>query len=321
MRLSVRLFAALALVLCLSARAHAQNFNMNVSVDGIQLGKTLLGAELKADNLKNRVVLLEFWGVNCPPCLASMPKLAAWNFEMQSLGLVVIGAHAQNAPPERVQSTALSRGANFTIVERASVKDGRDFRGIPHCMLFDHTGKCLFRGSPMEVEGLLRKAVLAAPPLVLEGKKLVRLASLNSRLKREQSFGAILKEVKISATAADPTIVEESNFVAEKLTPRRHRLINEFNWGGYLEWRLGDRYQTFLDGRTQLFTPEFWRATYLGSPEEMQQFLTRTEADAAILPVARSRFHDALLALGWRSAFRDDRAEVLLPPLQNAGAQ
>ena len=36
--------------------------------------------------------------------------------------------------------------------------------------------------------------------------------------------------------------------------------------GGYLEYRLGDRYQVLLDGRTQLFTPDFWRATYLGRP-------------------------------------------------------
>ena len=58
-----------AVALCLGGRAEA-DFNMKGSVDGIQLGKHLLGPELKTEDLKNRVVLLAFWGVNCPPCLA-----------------------------------------------------------------------------------------------------------------------------------------------------------------------------------------------------------------------------------------------------------
>jgi hypothetical protein len=172
-------------------------------------------------------VLLEFWGVNCPPCLASMPKLSAWNFEMQSLGLVVIGAHAQGGPAERVQATARSRGANYTIVENASVKDGHDFRGIPHCILFDHTGKCVFRGSPDEVEPVLRRAVLEAPPMVLEGKKLNKLAALNPRLKREQGFGAVLKKVKADTTSKDAATAEEAMLVVEKLTAYGRKLLDE----------------------------------------------------------------------------------------------
>ena len=103
---SFRTFACVvALALCLGGRVEA-DFNLNVSVDGIQLGKHLLGPERKSEDLKNRVVLLEFWGVNCPPCLASMPKLAAWNFELQSLGLVVIGAHAQGGPAQAARALA-----------------------------------------------------------------------------------------------------------------------------------------------------------------------------------------------------------------------
>jgi len=215
-----------ALALCLGERAEA-DFNLNVSVDGIQLGKHLLRPELKSEDLKNRVVLLEFWGVNCPPCLASMPKLAAWNFELQSLGLVVIGAHAQGGSAERVKATALSRGANFTIVDRAVVKDGADFRTIPHCMLFDHTGKCIYRGSPFEVEARLLRAVQQAPPVVLAGRKLTRLASLNTRLKREQSFGAVLKQVKASTTSKDGTTAEEAQYVVEKLTAYGQKLISD----------------------------------------------------------------------------------------------
>jgi hypothetical protein len=40
----------------------------------------------------------------------------------------------------------------------------------------------------------------------------------------------------------------------EQMVPRRTgRLINEYNWGGYLGWRLAPRWLVLLDGRTHLF--------------------------------------------------------------------
>jgi hypothetical protein len=107
---------------------------------------------------------------------------------------------------------------------------------------------------------------------------------------------------------------DAADFVAAKVTPVTGRLITEFTWGGYLEWRLGDRYQLFLDGRTQLFSPEFWRATYLNGHEERRRFLSHVRADAAILPAGSSLFRHSLVRLGWTSVYRDERAEVLVPP-------
>ena len=91
-------------------------------------------------------------------------------------------------------------------------------------------------------------------------------------------------------------------------------LINEFSWGGYLAWRLEGKYQVLLDGRTQVFPQSLWHATYLGSDWDRTQFLSSVQADAALLPSEKSKFRDSLIHLGWTPAFKDDRAEVLLPP-------
>jgi hypothetical protein len=104
-----------------------------------------------------------------------------------------------------------------------------------------------------------------------------------------------------------------ADYVDTNITPRSGRLINEFNHGGYLAWRLGSKYRVFLDGRTQLFTPQFWQATYLNERPDLT-LLQNADADAAILPIRSSRFHDALIELGWKSAFKDDHGEVLIPP-------
>ena len=108
-----------------------------------------------------------------------------------------------------------------------------------------------------------------------------------------------------------------ASYVENAVCPSAGRIINEYTWGGYLEWRLGHRYQALLDGRTNLFTPEFWQATYFSDARQQQRYFATVKADAAILPRERSRFRDALVGLGWTTAYTDDRAEVLIPPPTN----
>lgn len=102
--------------------------------------------------------------------------------------------------------------------------------------------------------------------------------------------------------------------VGPKLDSRSGRLINEFNWGGYLEWRLGPQFQTLLDGRTQMFTADFWRNTLLSTDTAAKaNFLVQQHADVAILPVGKSHFRLAVEKMGWQKAHSDAVAEVWLP--------
>jgi hypothetical protein len=105
-----------------------------------------------------------------------------------------------------------------------------------------------------------------------------------------------------------------ADFVDHSVARSTGRLINEFSWGGYLSWRLAGRYQVLLDGRTQIYPQSLWQATYLGSELDRRAFLAGIHADAALLPADKSTFRASLIKLGWVSAYRDDRAEVLLPP-------
>ena len=104
-----------------------------------------------------------------------------------------------------------------------------------------------------------------------------------------------------------------ADYVATSVSPKSGRLLNEFSWGGYLEWRLGDHYQVLLDGRTQLFTPQFWKTIYLTGEAPRTQYLSTIDADAAIIPVKDSILRASLIALGWKSVHTDARAEVLVP--------
>jgi hypothetical protein len=103
-------------------------------------------------------------------------------------------------------------------------------------------------------------------------------------------------------------------FVEQCVEPRSGRMLNEFTWGGYLAWRLGDRYDVFIDGRTQLYAPDLWRRVYGSESSGVDDLLGSSSADVAVLPRERSRLRAALARLGWVSVYRDARAEVMVPP-------
>src|SRR5579883_1837624 len=87
-----------------------------------------------------------------------MPHLVRWNNELSEFGLVVVGAHVQNASDEEVATKSRGLGSNFDVVKGASAA-GLDYKGIPHAVLFDHTGKCVYQGGPEGAEKLLRSVV------------------------------------------------------------------------------------------------------------------------------------------------------------------
>lgn len=40
------------------------DFNMAVKTEGIQMGKSIMGPTHTSDDLKGKVVFIEFWGIN-----------------------------------------------------------------------------------------------------------------------------------------------------------------------------------------------------------------------------------------------------------------
>ena len=105
----------------------ADTHNMKVTVAGIQVGGHVSGPQLTDQSLAHRVVVLEFWGVNCPPCIASMPKLAELHRQYGPSGLVIVGAHAQGGAAAEVKKVVDGLGVTFSIVDSAQVADGMDF--------------------------------------------------------------------------------------------------------------------------------------------------------------------------------------------------
>jgi hypothetical protein len=103
-------------------------------------------------------------------------------------------------------------------------------------------------------------------------------------------------------------------FVETQIERTHGRVLNEFTWGGYLAWRLGPEYRVLMDERIQMYSNDFWLSTCLADDARRREFIRTIAADAAVLPVRRSMFHNVLADLGWRTIFSDEQAIVMVPP-------
>lgn len=124
-----------------------------------KLGNVLFGEEVDKDALSGKVVVIEHWGVNCPPCIALLPHLAKLDKRHREDGLVIIGAESQGHGKNQIEPLVKKNKIEYTITSGANgpVK----FSGIPHAFVFDVEGKLIFNGHPGDddFERILKRAL------------------------------------------------------------------------------------------------------------------------------------------------------------------
>ena len=125
-------------------------------------------------------------------CLASLSvagpierNLAAeFNMAVMAAG-IRLGGHVSG--PLLAADSLANR---VVLLETGERRGGMDFQGIPHCMLFDHTGRCVYRGSPFSAQEAVVVAVKAAPGAVLEGRTLAKLEQMRAYVRDQLGVDA-----------------------------------------------------------------------------------------------------------------------------------
>lgn len=147
------------------------------------LGKVVFGEKHSNKELKGKVIVLEYWGVNCPPCVASLPHLAKMDKDHRDDGLVIIGAECQMSSKDEMKPLIEKSKVEYTIVEGA--EGPIEVTGIPRVFVFGSDGFLAYDGSPSGPE--FEKAVEDALAATGGGGE-AKPAAAPSNLIAEQSW-------------------------------------------------------------------------------------------------------------------------------------
>ena len=126
------------------------------------------------DNLKGKVVLVEFWGTHCPPCLMSIPHYI--DLTKKYKGKVeMLAVEVQMTPKAQLAQFVKEKGINYNIFTQAENQNfvrylatRAGWRGaIPYLLIFDTKGNVVTikRGMVSEeyVENVVKFALNPKP--------------------------------------------------------------------------------------------------------------------------------------------------------------
>ncbi len=77
---------------------------------------TLEGRVFDGSRLKGHVVLLDFWAVWCPPCIAAMPTLSRLDHDLGERGFDVVGIAVYSGEPKDVAQFIEDKETTYTVV-------------------------------------------------------------------------------------------------------------------------------------------------------------------------------------------------------------
>ena len=123
--------------------------------------KTPEGKPVSLSNFKGKVVLLDFWGTWCAPCLRAMPTIQALYDQYKAQGLEVVGIAVKDRPgaPEKYMK---KKGYTYRLALNG-IKVAREYKVamFPTVYIIDRNGNVNFAkaGASKNLKEVLRKAI------------------------------------------------------------------------------------------------------------------------------------------------------------------
>lgn len=103
------------------------------------------GKTTKLNEMRGKVVILDFWATNCPPCLEEIPHLIELQTKYGADALQIFGLHAgDREDAEKVPAFAEKLKISYALASPEPALTGFIFaenNAIPQTVVFDREGK------------------------------------------------------------------------------------------------------------------------------------------------------------------------------------
>lgn len=149
---------------------------------------------LRLEDLRGRVVLIEFWTFGCINCRNTLPFVKSWHDRYREKGLTVIGVHSPEFAEERIvenlRRQVTSLGINYPVVSDNDYQtwNAYDVQAWPTTFLLDKQGRIRWKnvgeGDYDETERLIQKLLAEQETQSEEKSKSIRSEPLRRVLLR-----------------------------------------------------------------------------------------------------------------------------------------
>lgn len=131
------------------------------------------GPPVGLDQLRGRVVVLDFWATWCPPCVAMLPTMHALSDEWAPQGVAFVGVNAEGTadPASDVRAFLREHAAPYPIV----IDDGRaqdlyKVQALPQLVLIGRDGSVLRTFTGLQTRSTLSDAIAQAVAQTVAGR-------------------------------------------------------------------------------------------------------------------------------------------------------
>lgn len=182
-------------------------------------GSHVSGPKLDTADLTGRIVLVEYWGVHCPPCLASIPHISALQDKHGRDQFVIIANQVQGADDAEAKSVFKARsGSDLVTVVNHGGLPGVSVSAIPHCLLYSHDGKLIYEGSPFDVDAHVEAALKNSPGFLVAGHTFTKMTKQATAIgAMKGNLSATLKSLRVAAESDDAVAKSEADHLLGKV--------------------------------------------------------------------------------------------------------
>lgn len=207
--------------------------SMAVEWKGIDESSYIAGPHIKSQtSLAGKVVMVDEWGKNCPPCRALLPRMEQLWESFRSKPFVLIGSHRQQRDDAAIKALVEKNDLHYPIYQGAGLSQGEPDNGggLPFIYVVDHRGKVVYSGrsdrdaTEAVVEALGKVGTL---PSLKGGVALVKFKSLEKQLEIGKPIAPIVKKLEAAQKSKDSMATGEATRLLAAIEAGKKELVEE----------------------------------------------------------------------------------------------
>lgn len=190
------------------------------------------GPSLTEKDLVGKVVMVDNWGVGCPPCRASLPRIEEIWKSFKNKPFVLIGSHCQGKADEKVKELVTANGLTYPMYERVGLAEGAPaFNAIPFIYVVNHRGRVVYSGhSDRDATEALVTAIadVGMPISLVSGVTLPkRYKSFSKKMRLGATITGDVKKLEKEAAGKNVRMAEEAKAILDAIERVRGEVKEE----------------------------------------------------------------------------------------------